>query len=514
MTALPKIRRRIFFYASLAAFVVIAPFLILYSLGYTLDMRQRTVKETGGIFIKTNQAGFTVSLNPISMNTPQATEGKKTLPWPLTLWTTDGWQNSNGASNGAIEKSTILARGLLLGNLLPGQYRLHIKKDGHQSWKRIVSVTQFNVREIRDIILLPDPLIQETTALWNEEENFERAFVSPAAQYAAISIRNKTTKKQSLLFFKTSENKITARLPMPAIVEEITWNTEENMALLKTAGQKTEYTLVVLSDAPPRQTTILKKSITVSDNAARRITPTDIQKIKFGNEPNDFVILTDTGTLLSWNTATTSAALLTEGVKEFEILGEEVFFIAKNGFAARQSLRDPATTVNLGRKGFAFSEDSIKIIRSHNSDIFLKDGADGLFFLPRGDNEEFELLETGVEDIALADKEEKLFFRKQNAIGVFHLEENRYQPFEKRGEKTILFESRDTTFLDADWYTEDDAHIILNTSSGVFLLDVDTRGGPRIVELDAKPAKKIFWNQDEKKLYLIRDAAIEALTIE
>lgn len=479
MTALPKIRRRIFFYASLAAFIVIAPFLILYSLGYTFDIRQRIVKETGGIFIKTNQAGFTVSLN-----------------------------------NGAIEKSTILARGLLLGNLLPGQYHLHIKKDGYQSWEKVVLVTQFNVREIRDIILLPDPLIQETAALWNEEENFERAFISPTAQYAAISLRNKTTKKQSLLFFKTSENKIMARLPIPATVKEITWNTEENMVLLKVVGQKTEYTLIVLSDAPPRQTTILKKSITISDNTARRIIPADIQKIKFGNEPNGFVILTDTGTLLSWNTATTSTTLLTEGVEEFEILGEEVFFIAKNGFAARQSLRNPATTVNLGRKGFALSENPIKIIRSHNGDIFLQDGADGLFFLPRGDNKEFKLLETGVQDIALTDKEEKLFFRKQNAIGVFYLENNPYQPFEKRGEQRILFESRDTTFLDADWYAEDDAHIILNTSSGVFLLDTDTRSSPRIVELDAKPAKKIFWNQNEKKLYLIQDAGIEMLAIE
>ncbi|MDO8600497.1 MAG: PEGA domain-containing protein [bacterium] len=479
MTALPKIRRRIFFYLSLLVFFVTAPLILLYALGYRINIEQRGVEETGGIFVKTNLTGFTVFLN-----------------------------------NGSIQKSSLLTRGLLLGNLPAGQYRLRVEKEGYQPWEKVVSVTQFSVREIRNIILLPDPLVKEKVATWSNKENLERAFVSPQEHYAAMILRDTTTQKRTLLFFETQKNKITTRFPVSAPVKEITWNTEENAALVTLEGQKQSIMHVSFLGSSPARVPFFEKAITISGNTdPRRVAQADIKKIRFGNEPNSFVILTDTEALLFWNTATTSATLLAKEVGEFEVLGDDVLFIAKNGFAARQSLQD-GTTANFGRKGYTLTGAPVTIIRSQDGDIFFKDGADGLFFSSHENMGEFTLLETGVSGIALDGEEKKIFFRKQNAIGVFHLEDNQYQPFEKRSAKNILFESRDTTFLDAIWYTEDDAHIILNTSSGVFLLDTDIRGGPRIAELDAEVAEKIFWNQSKKKLYLIRDAGIETLAIE
>lgn len=479
MTALPKIRRRIFFYLSLLVFFVTAPLILLYALGYRINIEQRGVEETGGIFVKTNLTGFTVFLN-----------------------------------NGSIQKSSLLTRGLLLGNLPAGQYRLRVEKEGYQPWEKVVSVTQFSVREIRNIILLPDPLVKEKVATWSNKENLESAFASPQEHYAAMILRDTTTQKRTLLFFETQKNKITARFPVSAPVKEIAWNTEENTALVTLGGQKQSIMRVSFLGSSPAHVPFFEKTITISGNTAlKRVTQADIKKIRFGNEPNSFIMLTGTEALLSWNTATTSATLLAKEVEEFEILGDDVLFIAKNGFAARQSLRD-GTTINLGRKGYTLTGAPITILRSQDGDLFFKDGVGGLFFSSRENTEEFTLLETGVSGIALDGEEEKLFFKKQNAIGVFHLGDSSYQPFEKHGDKNILFESRDTAFLDAVWYTKDDAHIILNTSSGVFLLDTDTRGSPRIAELDSEPAEKIFWNQDEKKLYLIRDMGIETLLVE
>lgn len=478
MYALPKTRRRIFFYVSALAFFAIAPFLILYSLGYTIDIRRKTVKETGGIFVKTNQSGFTVSLN-----------------------------------NGAIQKSSLLTRGLLLSNLTPGQYRIRIEKDGYRPWEKIISVTQLSVREIRDIILLPDPLPKETITPWGNEEQLGRAFVSPKTRYAAFELTHRRTERRSFALFEPSKNKIAARLPLSEPAQEVIWNNEETAALLVNGEQKREYRRLTLSGTLPAQTPLFEKPIMVSGAAAAsRITQKDIKKIRFGNEENSFVMLTRTATLLFWDAATTSARVLADGVEEFEALGDDVFFIAKNGFAARESLRDSATAT-LGRKGYALSGGPIQTVQTKRGDLFFKDGAGGLFFSSREGTGEFTLLETGVRGIALDAAEQKLFFLKQNAIGLLHLEDNPYQPFEKRSDMTILFQSNDTAFLSAAWYT-DGAHIFLNTASGVFLLDTDIREGPRIAELDAKPAETIFWNPNEKKLYLIRETGIEIITID
>lgn len=478
MYALPKTRRRIFFYTSALIFLAAAPFFVLYSLGYTFDVKRGTVEETGGIFVKTNQSGFTISLN-----------------------------------NGAIQKSSLLTRGLLLSNLAPGQYSFRVEKEGYRSWEKIVSVTRFSVREIRDIILLPDPLIKEVITPWSNEEQLEQTFVSPKTHYAAFELKHKRTGRRTLVFFEPSANKITTRVPISEPMQEVLWNSEETAVLLVSGVQKREYTLITLSGALPAETPIFKKPITISDTAATpRITQKDIKKVRFGNETAGFVVLTSTNTLLFWDAATTSAKVLADGVEEFETLRNDVFFVAKNGFAARYSLRGNAT-VTLGRKGYALSGGPIQTLQTKRGDLFFKDGAGGLFFSSREGTGEFTLLETGVRDVTLDGAEKKLFFLKQNAVGLMHLEDTAYQPFEKRGNIATLFQSNDTAFLNAAWYT-DGAHIFLNTASGVFLLDTDIREGPHIAELDLKPATTMFWNQDEKKLYLIRDTGIETIAIE
>lgn len=479
MYALPKTRRRIIFYISALAFFAVAPFLILYSLGYSFDIKRRTMEETGGIFVKTNLTSFTVSLN-----------------------------------NGAIQKSSLLTRGLLLSNLQPGQYRIHIEKDGYRPWEKIISVTRLSVREIRNIILLPNILAKKNAAIWDAEERLERSFVSPKTQYAAVVLQHSRTGRRTLLFFKPSENKITARFPVSEAVQEIIWNTAEDEALLVAGEQARKYKRLALSETTLRQTALFEKPITVSGAATpSRIAQQNVKKIEFGDTTNNFLILTDTGSLLFLNAATTSAVILAESVAEFEALGDNIFFVAENGFAALQTIRGN-TTINLGRKGYAPAGTPIAALQTGRGDLFFKDGAGGLFFSSRGGSGEFNLAETGVRGIAFDGKEEKLFFLKQNAIGVMRLEDGQYQPFEKRGNTAMLFQSNDTAFLDAIWLTEDNAHIILNTSSGVFLLDTDAREGPRIAELDPKPAEKIFWNQEGGKLYLIRDTGIEAITIE
>ena len=55
--------RKKFFYLLFAAFIVLAPVIIAYSLGYTINFSTWSLEQRGGIFIKSKIARISIFLN-------------------------------------------------------------------------------------------------------------------------------------------------------------------------------------------------------------------------------------------------------------------------------------------------------------------------------------------------------------------------------------------------------------------------------------------------------------------
>ncbi len=120
--------RRIFFYSSIGIFVVVAPLLAAYSLGYIFHPFARSLEQTGGIFIKSK--------------TPR-----------ISLFIDGSF----------IKETSYLSGGALLTDIKPGTHRLRLEKQDHHSWAKTITVEPSMVEDFRNIILVPNTLSIATT---------------------------------------------------------------------------------------------------------------------------------------------------------------------------------------------------------------------------------------------------------------------------------------------------------------------------------------------------------------
>jgi len=118
-----KKTRRILFAIFLAIFIVVAPVLALYYQGYRLDLKNKKMAQTGGIFIKA-------------------------LPKAAEIYL-----------DGKLVKKTDLFFGTaLIENVFPQKHQLEVRKNGFYSWKKEVEIKEKEVTEAKQIVLFPqDP---------------------------------------------------------------------------------------------------------------------------------------------------------------------------------------------------------------------------------------------------------------------------------------------------------------------------------------------------------------------
>ncbi len=131
-----KKTRRIIFLTFLILFLFLAPVAILYSQGYRIDLENKKLTNTGGLFFKI-------------------------LP-----------KQSEVYIDGTLEKKTDFFFGsILIENLLPRKYQIEIKKDGFHSWQKNLEIKEKEVTEAKNIILFPqtvdfDVINQGTKDFW------------------------------------------------------------------------------------------------------------------------------------------------------------------------------------------------------------------------------------------------------------------------------------------------------------------------------------------------------------
>jgi WD40 repeat protein len=128
--------RTILFSVFLLLFVLIAPSVVLYCQGYRIDLENKRISQTGGLFLKVQPKQVEIYLN------------------------------------GKLKKRTDFFFGsILIENLLPKKYKVEVKKEGYHPWEKELEIKEKEVIELKDIILFPqDPelniLAREVNDFW------------------------------------------------------------------------------------------------------------------------------------------------------------------------------------------------------------------------------------------------------------------------------------------------------------------------------------------------------------
>lgn len=175
----------------------------------------------------------------------------------------------------------------------------------------------------------------------------------------------------------------------------------------------------------------------------------------------------------------TTTEILAQNVNSFAVLGDAIFFVDKNGFLARLDLASK-TVKTIGRPGFYLSEKSVKFIKSPRGEMAILDPSGGVFI--SDGSETLAPLGGGATEIYFDGKGEKLLLHKDQSIEVMWLADSPRQPFEKRGTKVTVLQIS-SPILDSRWFYGDNAHIVIRTAEGIFITELDGRGGRYTADL-------------------------------
>ncbi|MBI4225042.1 MAG: hypothetical protein HY617_01805 [Candidatus Sungbacteria bacterium] len=209
--------------------------------------------------------------------------------------------------------------------------------------------------------------------------------------------------------------------------------------------------------------------------------------------------------VLSERTGKTKLTLASH-VRAFDVVNGRIYAITSNGELQRinpvsgetEILDNPVLPLAPPAAG-----PSVSFLGSPNGDVALLDGA-GNLFLYQNEQAAFATLgRTNIQHPHFDLIGEKILFTKGQELRVLWLEDNRYQPFQKKWtEEQILRLS--SPIRDAAWWYGDNAHIAVHTNDGIFLTELDGRGGRSTVEIYPHPVDEILTIPDAPNAIFFR----------
>jgi len=181
------------------------------------------------------------------------------------------------------------------------------------------------------------------------------------------------------------------------------------------------------------------------------------------------------------STANNERQTIAANVHSFTALPDGVLYADKNGFFARYDTAHQKTDI-IGRPGFYLTASPLQFFPSLSYNFVAVLDPSGGLFLFNNATREIKAIEGGVRAASFDGEENKLLIQKDHSIDVLWLGENRFQPFQKAGTRDGIL-SVEETIKEAAWFYGDNAHVAFRTQDGIFLTEIDGRGGRNTVQL-------------------------------
>ena len=174
-----------------------------------------------------------------------------------------------------------------------------------------------------------------------------------------------------------------------------------------------------------------------------------------------------------------SSTVIATNVNSFSIIEKTVFFVDKNGFLAKVNTEDNQLET-IGRPGFFMSKNPIRFFKAPQGEILIIDSSGGLYILE--DDNTITPLDGGITRVEFDETGGKVILLKEKSIEILWLKESAHQPFEKKYSRETIINLK-LSLAEARWFYKDKAHIVFRTDEGIFLTEVDGRGGRNTFEL-------------------------------
>jgi len=137
--------------------------------------------------------------------------------------------------------------------------------------------------------------------------------------------------------------------------------------------------------------------------------------------------------------------------------------------------------------------------------IFLRESQTLYQFNP--DSKSFEKFFEPIKDLKISPSYKKLVYFSNYEIWILFLKGELGQPQIKTGDKLFLIRlSKD--IRDCFWLNSD--YLIFNVGNKIKIIEIDNRDRINIIDIAEFENPKMFWNQFNKKLYILSEGSLYA----
>jgi WD40 repeat protein len=154
----------------------------------------------------------------------------------------------------------------------------------------------------------------------------------------------------------------------------------------------------------------------------------------------------------------------------------------------------------LTEKPFPVKAETEYKLRVFPEKIFLSE--DKTLYLFNPDSKIFEKFFEGINNLKISPDGKKLAYFSDSEIWVLFLKEKLTPPLKKAGEKILLVRFSEK-IENAFWLNSD--YLIFNAGDKIKITEIDERDKLNIVDLIEFKKPKIFFNQTDKKLYVLSE---------
>jgi len=342
---------------------------------------------------------------------------------------------------------------VLIDNLLPKKYKVEVKKDGYFLWEKALEVKEKGVTEVKNIILFSQN--QKFTSLSKTVESF---WFSPDGK--KIILKESDGKNWALKLYDL-DKKVKSHL-----VSETDISTKGvDLINLEFSADSKEIYLDVGTKEQEKNFSLRL------DKASPTLVPRTIAEEK----------------------------IPIENVVTYQKFNNEIYYLDSSGYVFRtDSYRNFGVKIN--EIPFSVQQETEYKIKKLSDSIFLQEGQTLYLFNP--ELKSFVKFAEGINDIKLSPDSEKLFYFSDSEIWLFFPKDILAQPQRKAGEKLLLFQSPDK-IGNVFWLNSE--YIVFNSGDRIKIAEIDDRNKVNIVDLAEYKNPEIFFNDADKKLYILSE---------
>ncbi len=453
-----KKTRTILFILCVILFLLAAPVVILYLQGYRIDFNPasngKMLTQTGGFYFKV---------------------------WPqksAEIYLDDKLK----------QKTDFFFGTTLIKNLLPKSYKITIKKEGYLPWEKTLQITEKMVTEAKNITLIPENLNFSVLV-----KNIDDYFFSPDGKEIILKKNDKNGWYLTLFNLEKNvesvlvENKKLSLLKNADFLD-LNWSPDLKRIILEASiGEEEKYFLLELENPLPLSPVSL-------DFLA------GAEKFSFNSQNAQEIFFLKNGSFFKANykTKEISKPILSDLIT-YEISNGDIFYLDSSGFLQKSDFLGK-NQIKINSEMFPFQEETKYQIFLDLPDIFLKE--ENVLFLFNSNSGIFEKIFEPLNEIVFSGDWKKMVFFNDNEIWIRYLENILDQPQKRVGDLQLTVRLSEK-INKVSWLTNH--YLIFGVEGKIKVAEIDDRDKIQIWDLGKIESSKFFFNQKDKKLYLLNN---------